>query len=140
MLWSAVGRAYLATCPVNERARILANLRQSTHPDDAAAADVQWVRQVLRQTRRQGYGLRAADYASPDQNEPGQLNAIAVPVLSKGRIIACLSLVWPNAVMREDQAVSLNLARLKLAADRIGNSLSAHGIDKPVWLLSGHRQ
>lgn len=136
MLWSAVGRAYLAACPAGERKRILANLAASSHPEDAAFGDRPWVQAMLKQTLAHGYGLRAEGYESPDQHAPGQLNAMAVPVLSKGRVIACLSLVWLRAVADEAQVVRAQLPRLRLAAERIGADLLKLGVVRPMWL--GH--
>ena len=137
MLWSAAGRAYLAACPASEKDRILANLAASSHPEDAAVGDRSWVQAVLRQTRAQGYGLRAEGYASPDQHVPGQLNAMAVPVLSRERVIACLSLVWLKAVADEAQVVRAQLPRLRLAAERIGADLLKLGVVRPMWLEHG---
>lgn len=134
MLWSAVGRVYLAHCLPAERRRILDNLARSEHPDDAAVQDSAWVREVLSQTRRHGYGVRAPGYESPDQNEPGQLNAIAVPVRSEGRVVACLSLIWIARMMDEERIVQSCLQRLSAAASQIGDSLARHGYLKPLWL------
>lgn len=134
MLWSAVGRAYLAACQPAERRRILENLESSRHPDDAAIRDLRWVEQILDGTRRQGYGLRGEDYPSPDQREPGQLGAIAVPVCAGRRVIACLSLIWIRSMMQERQVVELNLGRLRTAASGIGDSLLANGFKRAPWL------
>lgn len=134
MLWSAVGRVYLAHCLPGERRRILDNLERSEHPDDAAVKDSAWVRQVLSQTRRRGYGVRAPGYESPDQNAPGQLNAIAVPVRSDGRVVACLSLIWIASMMDEERIVQSCLQRLTAAATQVGDSLARHGYVKPLWM------
>lgn len=134
MLWSAVGRVYLASCPPAERRRILDTLARSPHPDDAVVQDKAWVRQVLSQTRKTGYGLREPGYESPDQSKPGQLSAIAVPVMAEGRVIACLSLIWIASMMDEARIVQSYLQRLSGAAAQIGDSLARNGIVKPPWL------
>lgn len=140
MLWSAVGRAYLAHCPPGERRRILEQLALSGHPDDAAVHDIAWVQEVLAQTRKRGYGVRAPGYESPDQSKPGQLNAIAVPVRSEGRVVACLSLIWIASMMDEERIVQAYLQRLTAAAAQIGASLARHGYARPLWLARTARR
>ncbi|MGD9945152.1 MAG: helix-turn-helix domain-containing protein [Burkholderiaceae bacterium] len=134
MLWSAVGRAYLAACLPAERRRILHSLQESTHPDDAAVHESRWLERLLARTRRQGYGVRGEDYPSPDQRTPGQLNAIAVPVLAGRRVIACLSLIWIRSMMDERQMVDLHLRRLRATAEGIGEALLREGITRAPWL------
>ncbi|NML30225.1 helix-turn-helix domain-containing protein [Paraburkholderia antibiotica] len=136
MLWSAVGRAYLAACPLRERQRILKNLASSAHPDDLQVANKAWVRQVLADTESQGYGMRAADYPSPDQAFPGQLSALAVPIRVRGHVIACLSLIWIVSMANHRQIAGSYLELMRRTADAIGVEFEKHGFDKPLWLDS----
>lgn len=134
MLWSAVGRTYLAFCPPQERRLILENLAASDHPDDEKVGDTPWVRRVIKETRTQGYGLRATDYPSPDQVYVGQLSAIAVPVRARNRVVACLSLIWILNMATREQIVGSYLALMRKTADAIGLRFERHGFDKPPWL------
>lgn len=134
MLWSAAGRAYMATCPPQERARILANLAASTHKEDAQVADGVWLRGILRETRKQGYGLRAAGYASPDQQFPGQLGALAVPICAQERVVAALSLVWVLSMVTQVQVVAAHEKLLRATANEIGAAFARDGFAKPLWL------
>lgn len=134
MLWSAVGRAYLASCPARERTRILKNLAASTHPDDLRISDRLWVNQILAETRTQGYGLRALDYPSPDQAFEGQLSAIAVPIFVQSQVMACLSLVWVASMATKQQIEGAYLTLMRRTADAIGVEFAQHGFTKPIWL------
>lgn len=134
MLWSAMGRAYLAHCPVSERSRITQILRASGQPDDEIAADRAWVARVLKATREQGYGVREEGYLSPDNRFPGQLGAIAVPVFAGERVFGSLSCVWLTEATSREQIVARHLAGLRTAAQRIGHRLAEHGFDRPPWM------
>src|SRR3546814_17006490 len=59
MLMSAMGRAYLAFCPKDERDRILARLRRSTDPYARRVRDRSAVLHVLQEDRQRGYAVRA---------------------------------------------------------------------------------
>ncbi len=134
MLWSAVGRTYLAACPTYERQLILRNLAASEHPDDKQVADSRWVRQVINEAKAQGYGCRADGYPSPDQAFLGQLGAIAVPVRIRRRAIGCLSLIWILNMATEQQIAESYLDLMRKTADTIGTILAANAFDKPLWL------
>lgn len=133
MLWSAMGRAYLAHCPTSERRRILVRLRKSARPDDAIAGDRARVARLLRETRRQGYGVREDGYLSPDNKFPGQLSAIAVPVFVGTEVLGALSCVWLTAVATRAQIVERHLAGLQAAARQIGARFDDHGFRRPQW-------
>src|SRR5262249_29209859 len=83
MLVSASGRVYLARCPAPERDAILSKLAASTAPADALAKDEVWVRGVLRETRRNGYGERLADATD-------HTSSVAVPIMKTNRVVGCI--------------------------------------------------
>jgi IclR family mhp operon transcriptional activator len=87
MLISATGRAYLAFCPDAEREAIIGNLARSTSPDDAIARDRRKVDQILRETRRNGYGQRSGEITTDTAS-------IAVPVRKKDRVLACVHVAF----------------------------------------------
>src|SRR5262245_25372728 len=61
LLTRALGRAYLAFCPLPERDMLLAALRSSPHPEDAGARSRASVLRMLESAQRQGYALRATN-------------------------------------------------------------------------------
>lgn len=95
MLWSALGRAYLAFCPAAEREAILDRLRDSpARLDlDQATCDQRWIEGLLEDTRASGYGVAEPDSEGHPNGKRG-ISAMAVPVRTGGRIRACLSLIW----------------------------------------------
>ena len=129
MLWTAMGRAYLAFCPPEERVALLAALRESASSVDRAARRVDWTRRLLAQSVQQGYAIRDPLHMGPDAGVFRRSSAIAVPVFAHGRpdgaVLACISCVWLTEVMDEVEVVDRYLGRLQQAASRIGSQLGA---------------
>jgi IclR family transcriptional regulator, mhp operon transcriptional activator len=125
MLWSAMGRAYLAHCPDAEREEILAMLAASDAPEDRAARNRRLVEKLLAATRAQGYGVRDPRYGVLDVGAARRVAAIAVPVLHRGRVLACINCVWLADVMDEARIVEQHLPRLRRAAADIAASAGA---------------
>lgn len=117
MLWSAMGRAYLAFCPAAEREEILAALRASGAPEDRAARNPRRIERLLKETGERGYGVRDQRYGVLDLVRP--VSAIAVPVRHGSRVVACLNCVWLVDVSEEREVVARYLAPLRAAADDI---------------------
>lgn len=124
MLWSAMGRAYLAYCPAAEREHILAVLRGSDTPADRAARNRGWVDTLLRETRGRGYGIRDERHAGLDVGLPHQVSAIAVPVRRRDAVLACLNCVWLIEAVPEREIVERHLAALQEAAAQIASRVS----------------
>jgi IclR family mhp operon transcriptional activator len=57
-LLSAVGRAYLAFCPLKERQQIIGHLRASSKPEDRLARDPKRLDAILQETHARGFGTR----------------------------------------------------------------------------------
>jgi IclR family transcriptional regulator, mhp operon transcriptional activator len=125
MLWSAMGRAYLAFCPEAEREEILAALRRSSAPQDRIARNEAWVAPLLADTRSRGYAVRDPRHESIDAGGTQRLTAIAVPIVASGCVLACLNCVWLESVMSEQEAVVRYLPRLKSVARAIARSTIA---------------
>lgn len=121
MLWSAMGRAYLAYCPPAEREEIVAALRASGAPEDRLARNANRVERLLAQTRAQGYGMRDAGYGVLDVGARRQVSAIAVPVRRGEAVIACVNCVWLIDALSERQVAQRHLDALLDAAKEIGS-------------------
>lgn len=120
MLWSAMGRAYLAWCPDAERDEILTALRASKAPEDRAARNSRAMARLLAETRRRGYAVRDPGYGVLDINSRGRVSAIAVPIQRGEGVIACLNCVWLQEVQGEQDVVARHLDALRQAAAEIG--------------------
>lgn len=116
MLRTASGRAYLSWCPSSEQELILTNLRASGHPDDARAHDLAWVRSLIANTRRRGYGERQDEVVE-------RTGAIALPLRQGRRVIACLSITFIASALSPQQAARRHLEQLRAAAAQIEQGL-----------------
>jgi IclR family mhp operon transcriptional activator len=108
---SALGRAYLAFCPDEERREILAVL-DSMARTRPAPPEIQHAARILRQAVRSGYAISA-----PLPGEPAV--GLAVPIRHDGRVVACLSLRYLGRAMPQEQVVRRYLAPLQQAAVEI---------------------
>ena len=124
MVWSAMGRAYLAFCPEAERDELLEALRNSADISDRAARRGEWLQRIIAQTGRQGYAVRDPHNIGPDAEALKRFSAIAVPVLGGGGVQACLSCIWITDLATEVQIVTRHLGSLQRAAARIGARLA----------------
>lgn len=125
MLRSAAGRAYLAWCPANEQRLILESLRASGHPDDARAHDAPWVRSLVANTRRRGYGERQEELVE-------RTGAIAIPIQLRARVVACLSITFIASALTPQQAARRHLDMLRASAHEIETRLQRLGDDSAV--------
>jgi IclR family mhp operon transcriptional activator len=128
MVWSAMGRAYLAFCPESEREALLKALRSSSDVLDQASRRGEWLQRIIAQTQRQGYAVRDPRNIGPDAEALKRFSAIAVPVQGGGGVQACLSCIWISDLASEAQIVDRHLAQLLRAAARIGARLAAEKV------------
>jgi len=122
ILGSALGRAYLAFCPDEERERIVATLRTSAAPFDLPARDPRSLARMLASVRRAGYSTPDPAYTRTVYNDA--TSGLGVPIEADGSVVAALNVVFfANAVARRD-AVSSMLPNLREAAGKIGRMLA----------------
>lgn len=125
MLWSAMGRAYLAYCPAAEREEMLAGLRASRAPEDRAACNGPWVEKLIARTREREYAVRDPRYGLLDIGSRREVSAIAVPVRSGATVLACVNCVWLLNALNEREVVERYLPALRAAADDIAAAVRA---------------
>jgi IclR family mhp operon transcriptional activator len=118
MLVTALGRAYLAFCPPDEREPALDLLRGSTDPKNALARDDQAVARILDRTRRNGYAVNDREHLTTTR-------AVAVPVLVHGLPAACISMMAVASAMTMKQAVDSFAAPLRSAAGAVAEGLTS---------------
>ena len=123
LLKSAMGRAYLAFCPPDERGRLLERLRRSTHPDDKLAAVMSWVQRLLEETRARGYGVREPGYWAGADDYGADLSSIAVPVRIGEGVAACISLLWVAGTITVDDFARAHLGTMREAAAMLAQSI-----------------
>jgi IclR family mhp operon transcriptional activator len=96
LLRSAMGAAYLAFCPDEERELLL----ELAFEEAGEAADPQRVQRRIEAARRRGYALRLPEKA-------GDSATAALPMLHKGKVIAVLSMTTFGSAMNEALIESL---------------------------------
>ena len=121
MFLSAPGRAWLAFCSDAERETVLADaalhppmLQRSRDLLRGGLAD------ILDETRRLGYASRDPLFGGADDKDisviDDRLDAIAVPLMAGGRVLATMNLVWPRKYRLKEQIVREHLADLQETA------------------------
>lgn len=123
---SAVGRAYLAFCTLEERDEILKGIDADAKLHTPYPIAKRRLREDLKDTQRRGYGLRESRFVGAtvaDRLLSDHLLAIAVPVLGKAGVVACINMLWPKSAFAIEDFVANHLNDLREAADRIAKKL-----------------
>ena len=105
LLKSPLGRAYLAFCPDEERNEILDSLRRSHDPDNALSRDEAFLEKMISSSRAQGY-------SNCRELEHPKCASIAVPVMYKQRVMACINIVWVATTVDYDEVITRYLPDL----------------------------
>jgi IclR family mhp operon transcriptional activator len=125
-LWSAMGRAYLAFCPVKERQHVIELLRASSKPEDRLAREPERLNAILAETRARGYGTRDAMHVGGYYGAPPRadgLLAIAVPLRDGNRVVGTINMLWLRPAHTVEAFADRYLADLQAAATEIVSSL-----------------
>lgn len=119
MLTSAAGRAYLAYCTPPQREALLELLARSSAPEDRLVRSRAEVEHILNETRTQGYGM--AQRARRVSEEI----SLAIPVRSKDRVLATVSVRYAATAVPLRTAVDQFLPKMRDAVAKIEQEFSA---------------
>lgn len=120
ILLSSLGLVYLAQVSEAERETILRNLANSDRPDAALARNRRAVNALLAEVKKRGYGFREGGI-SP------KTGSIAVPVMWRGRPLACINIHYILSAMPMAQVVERYLPPMRGAAAKIELALAQQG-------------
>jgi IclR family transcriptional regulator, mhp operon transcriptional activator len=122
MLLTAAGRVYFASCPEPEREDILDMLRSGAggEQQQKLALDEAYIRNLIRQTRADGFGSNHGDWA--DQRKIG---ALAVAIEAHGRVLASLNVIYLEQAIGRDEAQRRFVPELQRAAQEMVAGLEA---------------
>jgi IclR family mhp operon transcriptional activator len=118
MLLSALGRAYIAFCPDDERETILSLLRASFRATDRHARDNRVVNRLIQSVRRTGY-------ASTTLVPNAQAKGLAIPIRSGERVLATMTLRYIGSALAEQEVARRYLVSMQRAAESIAAASSA---------------
>lgn len=122
MLYSSVGRAYLAFCSEAEREAILLHLAATNTPDGRYARKRAEVDRLIAETRTRGYGFREGGILP-------STGSIAVPVMWRGEPIACFNIHYILSALSHDEVVSRYLGLMRETASRIEKALTESSLE-----------
>ena len=108
VLQSALGRAWLAFCPADERRSILRDIGGLTARQEAA------LRTALERVRRAGYAFTAPP-------RPMRIHGMAVPIRNGERMLGSLSMRFPRSAMTEEEVAQRFGRRLAALARAVAN-------------------
>jgi len=114
---TALGRAYLAFCPEDERREITERLARSDDANEKLAKDPGKRDAILDLAHQLGY-------ATSDQEFQKSARVIAVPLFSNKDLLACVNMMTVSAAMTLQQAEHSFAPLLKKLAQRIALELA----------------
>lgn len=120
MLLTAAGRVYFAMCPEAEREDILEVLRSGAGGEQQLklARDDAYVRNLVRQTRKDGFGSNHGDWA-----EQRKIGALAVAIGTGGRVLASLNVIYLEQAISPGEATRRFVPELQRAAAEMVGAL-----------------
>jgi len=119
LLCRALGRAYLAFCPIAERAMLLDMLARSREPEDRLAADRKRALALLAAVRKQGFAER------DPMVEPRSSGTIAVPIISGGKVLATVGMTYFVSALDRADLVQRYVPLMKTLAANIAGSVES---------------
>jgi IclR family mhp operon transcriptional activator len=99
LLTRALGRAYLAFCPPDERDFIVDILARSNHPEDQQAKSRKEVLRTLASIRAVGFASR------PARVEPLNSSTIAVPIVRGEQVLATVGMTYFRSALPGTQVI-----------------------------------
>ncbi len=119
LLRRALGRAYLAFCPADERLMLLDMLSRSTDPEDRLAVDRRRTQALLAVIRKQGYAER------DPMVEPRSSGTIAVPIIGKGKVLATVGMTYFMSALDRRDLAQRYAPLIQTLADNISSSVAS---------------
>ena len=116
MLVSAIGRAWLAWCAEEERQATLSLLRERPDAIGELARDSAYVKRVLRETRRRGYGLNKGEWIAE-----ASVVAVAFPIRIGEHAIGAINLVLQRNQVSERELSTRYVPLLRALSEEISS-------------------
>lgn len=121
VLATSIGRAYLAFCDEDERARIVAHLATMPGQWNDLARHPRRLKTILDEVRERGFAVMDEAYSAREYDN--MMWALAVPV-KDGRVYASLNIMMLKSVVTLDEAVARYLEPLRRTAAKMVRSIA----------------
>jgi IclR family mhp operon transcriptional activator len=119
LLRRALGRAYLAFCPAEERSMLLDLLARSKEPEDGLIVDRKRTLSLLASIRKQGFAERDPTV------EPRSSGTIAVPILGNGKVLATVGMSYFISAIDRQDLIKRFVPLMQNLADNVAASAEA---------------
>jgi len=118
LLVSSLGRAWLAWCGDDEREATLALLRDRADAVGELARDTAYVKRIIRETRKRGYGTNRGEWLSE-----ASVTAIAFPIRAGEHAIGAINLVMQRNAVSDRDIATRYVPLLRRLADEISDGV-----------------
>jgi IclR family mhp operon transcriptional activator len=119
LLGRALGRAYLAFCPMSERSMLLDMLTRSQESEDKLATERKRALSLLATIRKQGFAERDL------MVEPRSSGTIALPIIVNQRVLATVGMTYFTSALDRADVIQRYVPLVKALADNIAASVSS---------------
>ncbi len=117
MLVSSLGRAWLTWCSTEEREATLALLRERSDAIGVMARDNEYVRKILRETRKRGYSINRGEWAAQSS-----VIAISFPIRIGYHAIGAINLVLQQNAVSDRQIFTHYVPLLRTLVEEISSN------------------
>jgi len=119
LLVSALGQAYMAFCPTEERKQVIRRLLAAPASGSIVAEGVRGVEAALAVIQRRGYAITIGPRV-------GRVLGLAVPIRRSRNVFGSLSMRFARAAFTPEQAAARFLEPLNATARSIALAMAAH--------------
>ncbi|MBS0247581.1 MAG: DNA-binding transcriptional regulator [Proteobacteria bacterium] len=119
LLGRALGRAYVAFCPSQERRDLIDMLTKSPEAEDAPARDRARTLAMLSAVRRQGHAER------DPLVEPRSSGTIAVPIIVDNKVLATAGMTYFKSAVRPEEIAARYVPAMTALGSSIATSVQA---------------
>lgn len=121
LLSKAMGQAYLAFCPREERKLILSMLASKPHPDSKLGYTSTHIENLVDTVRRQGYAARTTGQSTT----PSSSLALCIYDPDGMRVLGTMTLTWYRSAVSIEQALERYLPKLRSACEGVTENVAA---------------
>jgi IclR family mhp operon transcriptional activator len=115
-----------AFCDDRLRATILRRLSEQGGEEGRLAKDRVYIERMLSEVRERGYGVRDPSIKSLPSDTEEEFRAIALPILVKGEVQACLSFVWMTSAYLDPDIDQVFYEQLCPGAEELAQLFEHH--------------